>query len=56
MIIAHVAGVPVEEAVLPLATVGGTALMFARAWILTRVRRRDRERPAVARPRTGAGG
>jgi hypothetical protein len=39
-VIAHVGGVPVEEAVLPLVTCTGTALLFARAWILARVRRR----------------
>ena len=37
--IAHVAGVPLEE-ILPSATGAGAALLAARAWIMLRVRRR----------------
>ncbi len=37
--IAHVAGVPVEE-VLPTLAGTGTGLLVARAWLMLRVRRR----------------
>ncbi|MEN3280001.1 MAG: hypothetical protein V7607_1141 [Solirubrobacteraceae bacterium] len=37
--IAHVAGVPVEET-LPALAGTGTALLIARAWVMLRVRRR----------------
>ena len=38
--IAHVGGVPVEEALLPLASGAGAGLMLlARGWIASRVRR-----------------
>jgi hypothetical protein len=37
--IAHVAGVPVEEALLPLGG-AGVWLLLARAWVTARVRRR----------------
>jgi hypothetical protein len=39
MVIAHVAGVPVEEVVLVLAGTG-TGLLVARAWLMARLRRR----------------
>ena len=39
MIIAHVGGVPVEEA-LPALAGTGTALLVARAWLTLRLRRR----------------
>ena len=39
--IAHVAGVPVEEAVPALVSCGGAALLLARGWVCSRVRRRD---------------
>ena len=37
--IAHIAGVPAEEA-LPALAGSGTALLVARAWLMLRVRRR----------------
>ena len=37
--IAHVAGVPLEEALLPLASWAGAGLLLARGWIVSRVRR-----------------
>jgi hypothetical protein len=37
--LAHVGGVPLEEA-LPAMTGGAAGLLVARAWILTRLRRR----------------
>jgi hypothetical protein len=37
-VIAHVAGVPMEEALLSLAGAGG-GLLAARAWIMVRLRR-----------------
>ena len=42
MIVAHIAGVPVEE-VLPTLAGTGTGLIVARAWLMLRVRRRRRE-------------
>ncbi|HKA82465.1 MAG TPA: hypothetical protein VKD21_01285 [Acidimicrobiales bacterium] len=36
--IAHVAGMPIEEALLPLVS-GAGGLLLARAWIASRVRR-----------------
>ena len=42
---AHVAGVPVEEALLPLAGGAGAGLMLlARAWVVSRVRRERSQR------------
>ena len=38
--IAHVAGVPVEEALLPFASWAGAGLLLARGWLSSRVRRR----------------
>jgi hypothetical protein len=38
LVIAHVAGVPMEEALLSLAGAGG-GLIAARAWIMVRLRR-----------------
>jgi hypothetical protein len=40
MIIAHIGGVPVEEAVLPMATWLGVGLLLTRGWVASRVRRR----------------
>jgi hypothetical protein len=37
-VIAHVGGMPVEEALLPLASCAGTGLVLARAWVASRVR------------------
>jgi hypothetical protein len=37
--IAHIAGVPVEEMLLPLAGWAGAGLLLARGWIVARVRR-----------------
>jgi hypothetical protein len=42
-VIAHIAGLPVEE-VLPSATGAGTALLLARAWMWLHLRR-DNRRP-----------
>ena len=39
MLLAHVAGVPVEE-MLPLLPGVGAGLLMARAWVMMRVRRR----------------
>jgi len=42
-VIAHVAGVPVEEVLTPLVTAGGAGVLFARAWLGRHaIRRRDR--------------
>jgi hypothetical protein len=38
-VIAHVGGVPVEETLLPLLSGVGVALLLARAWAVSRVRR-----------------
>ena len=40
--IAHVGGVPIEEALLPLVTYVGAGLLFGRTWIASHVRRRRR--------------
>jgi hypothetical protein len=40
MIIAHVGGVPVEEALPPMATWAGVGLLLARGWVASRVQRR----------------
>ena len=42
--IAHVGGLPVEEALLPLASWTGAGLVLARAWLATRRRRADQRR------------
>ncbi len=39
--IAHIAGVPVEEAVPALVSFGGAALLLARGWVVSRARRRN---------------
>jgi hypothetical protein len=39
-VIAHVAGVPLEEG-LPALAGGSTALVLARAWLMLRLRRRE---------------
>jgi hypothetical protein len=39
-VIAHIAGVPAEEALLPLLSGLGGTLLVARAWFATRVRRK----------------
>jgi hypothetical protein len=46
--LAHVAGVPVEE-LLPTLAAGGGALIAARAWVSLRLRRHRRRRPDDAR-------
>ena len=38
--IGHVGGVPLEEALLPLVNGASVMLLFAGAWVATRVRRR----------------
>jgi hypothetical protein len=38
-VIAHVAGMPVEETLLPLVGGAGAGLLLARAWIASRLRR-----------------
>ena len=43
MIVAHIAGVPVEE-MLPVAGGAGGSLLMARAWLMLRFRRRREER------------
>jgi hypothetical protein len=40
--IAHIAGVPVEETLLPLLSGVGAGLLLARAWVVSRVRRPPR--------------
>ena len=42
--IAHIAGVPLEE-MLPAASGAGTALLVGRAWMMLRMRRRRRAGP-----------
>ena len=42
--IAHVAGVPMEEALLPLMSGLGTGLLVTRAWLVSRRRRSARPR------------
>jgi hypothetical protein len=37
--IAHVAGVPLEETVLPLVSGAGAWLLLARGWVVSRARR-----------------
>ena len=37
--IAHVAGVPVEETLLPLVPCVGAGLVLARGWVASRIRR-----------------
>jgi hypothetical protein len=39
-VIAHVGGVPVEEALLPLATWAGVGLLLVRGWVASHLRRR----------------
>jgi hypothetical protein len=55
--IAHVAGVPVEE-LLPLVLAGGagTGLLLARAWVASRVPFRPRASRAVPGPRMSGPG
>ncbi|MCA1845922.1 MAG: hypothetical protein LC792_22580 [Actinobacteria bacterium] len=43
--IAHVGGVPAEEALLPLVSGMGTALVLARAWVVSRTARPGRRSP-----------
>jgi hypothetical protein len=38
-VIAHVGGLPVEEALLPLMSGAGAGLLLARAWVASRLRR-----------------
>ena len=42
---AHVGGVPVEEGLLPLVSGASAALLLARAWLASRLRRRRRWPP-----------
>jgi hypothetical protein len=42
VIVAHVAGVPVEEALLLMPGGAGAGLLLARAWVASRVRFRRR--------------
>ena len=40
ILIAHIAGIPVEELLVPLASgAGAGVLLLARAWMMSRVRR-----------------
>lgn len=41
-VLAHVGGLPVEEALAPLLAGGATSLLVARAWLAARLRRRRR--------------
>jgi hypothetical protein len=43
-VIAHIAGIPLEE-LLPSAAGGGTALLAARGWLALHLRRRRDSRP-----------
>jgi hypothetical protein len=52
-VIAHVAGVPVEETLLPLLSGAGAGLLLARAWVVSRVRRP--RSPGHDRPRDADG-
>jgi hypothetical protein len=38
---AHIGGVPVEEALLPFLSGASTSLLLARAWLVSRLRRRQ---------------
>jgi hypothetical protein len=40
--LAHVAGMPVEELLIPSAAGSGTALLIARTWLSVRLARRER--------------
>ena len=51
--IAHVGGVPVEEALLPFVSSAGTGVLLARAWVASRVRRRSRRCAASGRLPSG---
>jgi len=51
-VIAHVGGVPVEEALLPLVSGIGAGLLMVRMWIASRIRRRRSARSSGC----GAGG
>ena len=53
--IAHVAGIPVEETLLPLLSGVGAGLLLTRAWVVSRVRRprtprHDRQQDADGPP------
>lgn len=52
--VAHIAGVPLEEAVVPVLSGIGTGLLVVRAWLTSRVRRRDRDAPTAPARHTGA--
>jgi hypothetical protein len=52
--LAHVAGVPVEEMLIPSAAGSGTALVIARAWLSVRLARRERRAAPAAGRRRGA--
>jgi hypothetical protein len=51
--IAHVGGLPVEEALLSMGGGAGAGLVLARGWIVARLRRR-RERPVNGPRRTSS--
>jgi serine kinase of HPr protein (carbohydrate metabolism regulator) len=55
VILAHVAGIPVEEMLIPSAAGSGTALIIARTWLAFRMtRRRDRSAARQRRRREQA--
>jgi hypothetical protein len=57
VIVAHVAGLPVEELVLPLASVASLSLMAARAFVMARLRRFHRlSTPQKPTPEVGSAG
>ena len=39
----HIGGVPVEELLVPLASGVGAGVVLARAWVMSRVRRRRKK-------------
>jgi hypothetical protein len=47
--IAHVAGAPVEETLLPVLGAVGAGLLLARAWVASHVGRARRRRPGWTR-------
>ena len=47
MIVAHVAGIPVEESLLPLAPGIGAGLLLVRVWVVSRVRRAQGARRSI---------
>lgn len=47
MLTAHIAGVPMEETLLPLVSGLGATLLLTRAWLTSRLRRPRDVRPEV---------